>query len=352
MENRNVIIVGGGLAGIAIAFELLKKDCQITLIDSGVNYSSKIAAGMINPLVFRRMTKSWRLDEFMPYLTTFYREVETLTGKSFYHPIQIRRMFSSQQERDFWLKKQSTPAFENYMEQLTDEDDHFSGAINTYGSGRVKQASYVDTDLFLTSSKDYLQTKLNWMEEDFDYSVLSDTSYKNITFDDIIFCEGYLGRNNPFFSDLPLNQTKGETLVVHSKTLPQNESVNRKCFVLPLGDEKFKIGSTYIWHTNDPSPTDAGRETLLENLSFLTKEKVQVLDHEGGIRPTTDDRRPLIGTHPSLKHYHIFNGLGTKGYMIAPLLAKEFVSYLFGESELHPETTIDRFNKATHATEV
>lgn len=351
MKDRHILIVGGGLAGIAVAFELLKKNYQITLIDKGVNYSSKIAAGMINPLVFRRMTKSWRVDEFIPYLNTFYKDVETLTGKPFHHPIKIRRMFSSQQEREFWEKKQDLPDFKSYMEHLTEDDNHFSGAINSYGSGRVKQASYIDTHIFLSASKTYLSKHVNWVEEEFEYSALNHSVYKDISFDDIVFCEGYLGCNNPYFNRLPLHQTKGETLLIRSKTLPEDQSVNRKCFVLPLGNQTFKIGSTYIWNTINPSPTEEGKTTLLKNLSFLTEENVEILEHEGGVRPTTDDRRPLIGTHETHKNYHIFNGLGTKGYMIAPLLAKEFVNYLSKEGDLHPETKISRFNKATNATD-
>ena len=39
----------------------------------------------------------------------------------------------------------------------------------------------------------------------------------------------------------------------------------------------------------------------------------------------------------------IFNGLGTKGYMIGPLLAKEFVDYLLEGNELDQEVKLERF---------
>lgn len=343
MEKRRFLIVGGGLSGISVAFQLLKKDCNITLIDKGVNYSSIVAAGMINPLVFRRMTKSWRVDEFIPTLTDFYKDLESLTESSFHHAVSIRRLFSSEQEKGFWLDKQHQEGFQSYMHTITPADDAFSETINEFGSGRVKQSSYINTSAFLAASKKYLSQKIQWMEEEFDHGSLSSNKYKNISFDDVIFCEGYNGCDNPYFNYLPLHQTKGETLLIRSHSLPLDHSVNRKCFVLPLGDQQFKIGSTYVWNTPDPSTTEEGRSTLLKNLSYLTDEKVEILEHEGGIRPTTEDRRPLLGTHPTFKNYHIFNGLGTKGYMIAPLLSKEFVSYLFGEGEIHPEACIDRF---------
>lgn len=90
---QKILVVGGGLAGSSLSFQLSRMGCKVTLIDSGVNVSSRVAAGMINPLVFRRMTKSWRVDEFIPYAVDFYQSIEQLTNSSFFHPVTIRRFF-------------------------------------------------------------------------------------------------------------------------------------------------------------------------------------------------------------------------------------------------------------------
>lgn len=345
MEERSYLIVGGGLAGLSLAYQLQKKTQNIVLIDRGENFSSRIAAGMINPLVFRRMTKSWRVDEFIPYLSSFYSEIEKETGSSFHHPIQIRRLFSSEQEHQFWLQRQESEPFTPYMEPITPEDMQYSGVKNEFGSGRVRSASYVDTGMFLNSLRAYLSDRITIRTEEFDFNDVNERTYKDIRFENLIFCEGYSGVSNPYFNWLPLHQTKGETLIIKSQTIPDDQSVNRKCFVLPLGGARFKIGSTYDWNNSTPEVTENGRRTLLHNLSYLIDEAVEVIGQEAGIRPTTEDRRPLIGTHPTHKHLHIFNGLGTKGYMTAPLLAREFADHLLLGHALHPEVRIDRFQK-------
>jgi len=148
--------------------------------------------------------------------------------------------------------------------------------------------------------------------------------------------------NNPHFNLLPLTQTKGETLTIKNIKLPENESVNRKCFVLPLSPGVFKIGSTYTWNTADLSPTKEGKNDILNNLSFLTNEKPEIINHSAGIRPTTVDRRPLMGTHPTMKNYHYFNGLGAKGYMLAPRLSFEFAEYLLKNKALNKEVNLTR----------
>lgn len=345
---KQVLVVGSGLAGICLSTELVRRGCHVTLVDNGVNHSSAVAAGMINPLVFRRMTKSWRVDAFLPYAVQFYKELEQATDSSFFHSITIRRFFSSKQEREFWEERQHTPAFGPYMTELNNEDATIHPYANLYGSGRVRQSAYVDTHTFLDASKHWLSKHVQFLHEAFEYPELNERTgeYKANRYDAVLFAEGYLGVNNPWFSHLPLQQTKGETLTVRLAQLETEESLNRKCFMLPLGNQTFKVGSTYVWSTDDLSITDQGREQILQNLHFLTDETPQVLEQQAGIRPTTPDRRPLLGTHPQFERLYYFNGLGTKGYMMAPLLAKELTDLLLDGIPIPEEYNLSRFTKS------
>jgi len=342
-SKRKILIVGAGIAGVSVAIHSIRKGAQVTLIDNEKNFSSHIAAGMINPLVFRRMTKSWRVDEFIPYLKVFYRELETKTKASFFHEIPVRRLFSSEQEHDFWLKKQGREDFQAFMNKVTEEDYEYSGGKNPFGSGRVKETYYVDVKPFFESSKKWIRSHGSILNEEFDSEALKGTNYKGVDYHDIIFCQGYLNPNNKWFGALPLAQTKGETLTIHSEELPENISLNRKCFILPKGNQQFKIGSTYGWDDPSTHTTEAAKNEMLNNLSFITDEKVTVVEQEAGVRPTTRDRRPLMGTHPELKNYHIFNGLGAKGFMLAPLVSLEFVEYVLEGKELDKEVDIKRY---------
>jgi len=349
-KSRKILVVGAGLSGVSVSIHLLRKGVDVVLVDNGENASSLIAAGIMNPLVFRRMTKGWRVDEFIPYSAEFYQSIEAETGTSFFQNLPIRRLFSTEHERELWLKKQERDDFKDYMTLLNENDNNYSRSINDFGSGRIKNAYAVHPAQFLPTAKSIVQEHGSIINEQFDYSKLDGLTYQGTSYDDVIFCEGYLISNNPWFSFLPVNPTKGEVLTIRSETLPEDESLNRKCFNLPLGDKLFKVGSTIEWNNTSLETTEEGKAEILEKLAYITKEKVKIVRQQAGVRPGPHDRRPYIGTHPKYQNYHVFNGLGSKGYLLCPLLAKEFVDFILEGKALDPEVRLERYIPKTDAS--
>lgn len=344
---KHFLIIGGGLAGSFTAYFLLKQNCKVTLVDSGVNHSSRVAAGQINPMVFRRMTKSWRVDELLPFARTTYAEIAQITEQKIVVETPIRRMFSHDQEKEAWLQKQEDPEFAKYLEKITESDMTFSEAKNICGSGRVKESFYVQADALLSSLQTIISTHENgnWIEEKIDFNTVdaNERTWKGTVFDGIIFCTGYENCDNPFFDFLRVDQTKGEVLTI-TGDIYSEEALNRKCFVLPQPDNTFRIGSTYVWDTPNVIPTEAARTVIVNNFHSLIDAEIQVVDHVAGIRPTTKDRRPVIGEHPEIKGFYVFNGLGAKGYMTAPLLSFEFVEFLLQGKPVHEEVDLRRYD--------
>jgi hypothetical protein len=240
-----VLIVGGGIAGMSVAVNLLNRGISITVIDQGENKSTSVATGLINPIVFRRTTKSWRADDFIPYQEKFYRDIEINTSTHFFNPLVIRRVFSSEQERNDWKKKQERTDYQHYLNKISAQDNEYNLVPCPFGSARVDNCFWVDSLKFMVAGKQLIEQHGTWKTEPFNHSFFNagEKKYKDNSYSHIIFCEGYEVKNNPLFKNLAISPTKGQVLTVKSKLIPEDESLNRKCFVLPLGENRFKIGS-------------------------------------------------------------------------------------------------------------
>ncbi|MES2798570.1 MAG: FAD-dependent oxidoreductase [Bacteroidota bacterium] len=345
---KQFLIVGGGLAGLCLAEHLVNAGQKVTICDKGNNKSSTIAAGLINPMVFRRMTKSWRLDEFIHYAKPFYQELAP--KKKILNPIIIRRFFAHEEEVHDWKKREELEDFQNYLYPLTDEDMRYAHpkTNNSFGTGRVKNAYWIDVKLFISELTQVLKGKgvQFYQEEVLEREIIADDFvFYGQRYDGIIFCAGYESVFSSLFPQKMINPTKGQVLTVHSIEIPNDESINRKCFVLPMQEGNFKIGSTYEWQNTDDTITEAGKSEILTMLSSLGDFDLELIDQKAGIRPATYDRRPILGQHPDFEGIYIFNGLGTKGYLMAPLLAKEMTAFILNGEAVHPETSLLRFMK-------
>ncbi|HZH87399.1 MAG TPA: FAD-dependent oxidoreductase [Brumimicrobium sp.] len=340
-----VIIVGGGLAGLCLAHELEKHKISFKIIDENINFSSNVAAGMINPMTFRRMIKTWKGDELIPVLKSFYPAIEEKIGERFFFPTRLRRAFASTHERELWIERLDDPEYSDFINPPESEENTPNYIKNTFGNAFINTPGYVDAKKFMQSNHAYFlkSEKLAYASFDFDQLDIQNKTYQGEPYTHLIFAEGYRGEDNPFFGYLPFKNAKGELLTIESDAFNKDEILNRKCYILPTENGDFKLGSTYSWGTKDPSTTDEAKQELLDHYEELNDAPFKITAHEAGIRPASADRRPMVGEHPEHKGLYIFNGLGAKGYMIAPFFAIEFINFINGMGELDNEVNIKRF---------
>ena len=69
----------------------------------------------------------------------------------------------------------------------------------------------------------------------------------------------------------------------------------------------------------------------------------EVVDQVAGVRPTVKDRRPLVGQHETHKNIFVLNGLGTRGVMIGPYVAKQLYNFIENKMPLEKDIDITRF---------
>jgi glycine oxidase len=341
---KDYIIVGQGIAGSVMAMQLLMKKKDIVIIDEpSLSSCSKVAAGLYNPVVFKRLTRSWNIDTLLPAAADFYREVEKITGKKFFHSKHIVKFFTEEQEKSLWEKKSGEK--ENKYLSTEINNENISGTKHIGYHSEVNHSGYLDVNLFMDSAREVL--KNNCVKEKFDHSALELTAYgvryKNIEARNIIFCEGYRAIDNPYFPTSAFKLTKGELLIVRIENLPEEKVINKGVFILPIGNHIFKVGATYEWNEINEMPSAKGKQELVEKLEKIISVPYEILEHKAGIRPTTIDRRPVVGSHPVYKQIAFLNGMGTKGVLYAPYYAGVLIEHIETESGIDKEVDVGRF---------
>lgn len=340
------LIIGSGLAGISFAEVALQNDKTIYVFDNNSQNSSKIAGGLYNPVILKRFSEVWLAQEQLILMNDFYTVLEAKLKCIVDFKKPILRKFFSVEEQNNWFAASDKMTLAPFLS--TDLiHKKYQGIDSPYGYGEVLQTGYVDTALLLAQYKEYLIKEKLFEEESFDYDALQiendSIRYKNIEAKHIVFAEGFGMQFNPYFKDLPLDGTKGELFIIKAPRLDLDVIVNTSVFILPLGNDLFKVGATYNWKDKTDLPTEEGKTELIDRIKEIITCDFEILEHFAGVRPTVKDRRPLVGTHQNYESLHILNGLGTRGVMLGPAMAKALFEFIEFKIPLNKEIDINRF---------
>lgn len=347
MKNIDYIIVGQGLAGTILAHTFLKRGKKILIVDDPkLSFCSKVAAGNYNPIVFKRLVRSWKADDVIPFADNFYYEAQQFLRAEFFWKKEVVKIFADEREKKFWLKKSGED--DRYLSKEVTEDFYNDTLHVSFGCGIVKNAGKIYSARFLELSRDYFMEQKILLEEKFDFNALEISGdsawYNGFSAKKIIFCEGWKAMENPYFSYLPFKPAKGEILILEIENFNTEKIIHKNGYLYFIGDNLFVAGSTYEWdHLND-FPTDQGKKSITEKLEKIIRVPYKIVGHYAGVRPSVTDRRPLIGIHPEHKMLGIFNGFGTKAVMLAPYFAGRFLEFLENGKPLDREADIKRFN--------
>lgn len=331
-----------------MAYELLQAGKKVLVLnDETLRSSSQVAGGMFNPVTGRHLAKTWLADDLFPFLKTYYPAIEEKFNASFFYQTGLFRPYVNEKQRTQFLKAIQKHEIANYVSDAKDFGNISEFIVNQLGGLQTTDAGWVNVPELLETLKRYFKTSESYKSEPFYYNELEvkprSVVYKNYEAANIIFCEGFYAKHNPYFNWLPFNPVKGETLLVETPGYDVSQIVNQGSWIIPVESGKCRFGATYSWHELDFEVTEKARETLQEKIRKFFKPEYKILSQQAGVRPSTTDRRPFIGKHPEFENIFIFNGLGTKGVSLAPFFARQFRDFLLNGKEINPETTIGRF---------
>lgn len=349
MQKTDYLIIGQGISGSWLSYQLLKAGASCMVMDApNKNSSSNIASGIINPVTGRRMAKTWMDDTLLPFAHHAYTEMGQTFGQHLITTTKIIDFFSAPDRRLAFEKR--SQMFAEYLQWPADEN-HYQPLFNyPFGYGIVAPAYQVDVQLMTQTWRHQLLSQNILLEEKLEAENLvlqpNGVVYKDIMATKVIFCDGIAAYNNPYFKALPYAFNKGEVLIVDIPNLPKDVLYKKTNTIVPWKDGLFWIGSSYDHDYTHHQPTPAFRQQTEAWLNNFLKLPYKVVDHFAGIRPGTVERRPFVGLHPTIPQVGIFNGMGSKGVSLAPYFSLQFVQHLLQNQTILPDVDVKNYARA------
>ena len=383
MKNYDIIVIGAGIAGAAVSYELVKKGFSVLLLEQNTtlqnatcySYGGLAFWSGTNDLTHQLCEESEKL---------YHNLSEELNGD-----IQLRELDllltiphnSNPEEIAANYQRFATPPELINVNQACELEpllnrDVISGAL-TVKHGHIhpeKTAQAYIKAFLLAGGKMLIGEVLEVQQEDLLVKTHSDTfSCKNI-----VVCAGGFSRKllqksgipiQVYFTHAEIIETPSVDFKLNTLIMPANlkrpqleaESSendrlwfdnNKLGWVLDAGAVQFKdnslrLGQVSFVNTNPDADFDSVKSeaALRENIGKV----VPKLKNIAGtwyhcLVSFSKDNLPLIGTVPQGNNIHVFSGFSTP-LVIIPPLARRFANYLAGnEDEIINNFSPQRFN--------
>ena len=160
MKKVDVIVVGLGLAGAVLSRRLKHLHKSVFAFDNNEpSTSSKIAAGLVNPITGRRFVKSWMFDELNASARDFYHTWEEEQVSTLVYEMPILRAMEDYRFIDDVEAKLSDPHYQQFIEAATvDDSSYIKPAEINY---KINQGYRVDIQELVKWSRELLEKENN-----------------------------------------------------------------------------------------------------------------------------------------------------------------------------------------------
>lgn len=312
-----LLIVGQGLAGTLLGHACERAGIAFEIADAGhAGAASRVGAGIINPITGQRIVKSRGIDELRGPALETYRELESVLGVPLVREMRVRRFFRDEAERRIFGKKAASGELAPYAGAADAEGFWIEGALR------------VDTAALIAAARK------RWMAAGKLREELIRIPDALADYERVIACTGADGADG-------LARATGEILRVATAGLDPDVILNRGHWLLPTGNGEGRVGATYARGESDAAAARAELERSATEL--LGGRAFVVTAQESGVRVSSPDRYPIAGWTRAEPRLGVFNALGSKGALLAPWVAREWVAQLRDGAAFAPEVDARRF---------
>lgn len=334
------LVVGGGLAGTLAAEALWLAGEDVVQRDAGLPSASRVAAGMFNPVSFRRVVEVWDAAEHRQVAEAVYARFERLLGGKYWFEVPVVRAFPNADYAEVWRSRMSAGHDVSKWIELADAP---GGMRFEFGAGRVEGSGWVHVTQLLDDWKAWAASgpdRLAWETGAWNWSDGLPAGY-----DGVVDARGVGAVEDLKQWGIQVNPNHGEVLTLRPGAWTEGFTLNANKWVLPQPDGRARLGATYAWGILDDRTQAKSQHELFAPFEKWGRFNLNdVEEHRAGLRPASPDRRPIVGKLSNrYPWYALLNGLGTRGVLVGPRAAQDLARQLLQDAPQRDLTNPTRF---------
>lgn len=305
--------------------------------------ASGAAAGLVNPFMGRKAKAAWRHNEALEALAELAGEAD---AGLFRQTGVLRPATTGAQARVFAERAQAHDDLAWHSAAASAE--RWPQVASPLGTMHVTRGGSVDLGAFIEAASTTVEQRGGQIERgrlvrwEVGSSTIAITDHGSIRAEAIVLALGDGARTLSALADLPLHRVKGQTIRLARPPglAADHPAVAGAGYVVPRPDGVL-VGTTFEHDFADLAPDPSLDAGLAHRGAMLVPELVEaaVRDRRAGVRLTvpavvSPRRLPLAGPLPGHPGVWVVTGLGAKGLLTAPLIARHLPAALNGESPL------------------
>ena len=352
IRPSQIAVIGAGIAGLSTAWAFAQRGHQVTIYDQ----SAPLSGGSGNPLALLN-PKLCPVEQSAEHLMTLAWQHALNHYQKFkaFRPLQVNQLALKNPEQLLGLA-------DEYPEEILAVQDTESQELQTaFPSLKLLEAGAVSPhqlrdEILQNVNIRYKQAKISHIEAATKPQLFSDEQDLG-EFDHVIVCTAR--ETAQFFADYPaLKPIRGQVSWMNNQAQPlsQNIAYSYGGYCMQLDAEHLILGASFYPGRDDIEVLAEDHVHNYELIHSVFPEYAQSLastdtwQGRASVRAQSQDYFPLLGKMKADEEVYSFAGLGSKGFLFAPLCSEILVAQILCEacpvpSSLIKKLSVTRFQK-------